>query len=136
MMMFNSESDVLPGSSAKLRRRCWPPALEPYIPKSIVCLREGYGRQFLVNDVLAGLTVGIIALPLSMALAIASGVGPERGLYTAIVAGFLISALGGSRVMVGGPTGAFVIIVAGIVAKHGYDGLAIATLTLRHSPST
>jgi SulP family sulfate permease len=104
------------------------PALEPFVPKSIVCLREGYGRQFFVNDLLAGLTVGIIALPLSMALAIASGVGPERGLYTAIIAGFLISALGGSRVQVGGPTGAFVIIVAGIIRKDGYDGLAIATL--------
>jgi SulP family sulfate permease len=103
-------------------------ALEPYIPKSIVCLREGYGRQFLLSDIIGGLTVAVIALPLSMALAIASGVGPEKGLYTAIVAGFLISALGGSRVMVGGPTGAFVVIVAGIVAKHGYDGLAIATL--------
>src|SRR5215469_1182111 len=103
-------------------------ALEPYVPKSVVCLREGYGRQFLLSDIIGGLTVAVIALPLSMALAIASGVGPERGLYTAIIAGFLISALGGSRVMVGGPTGAFVVIVAGIVAKHGYDGLAIATL--------
>ena len=103
------------------------PSLEPFVPKSIVCLREGYGRKFLVGDLTAGLTVGIVALPLSMALAIASGVGPEKGLYTAIVAGFLISALGGSRVQVGGPTGAFVIIVAGIVHKHGYDGLAIAT---------
>jgi SulP family sulfate permease len=103
------------------------PALEPFIPKSIVCVREGYGRQFLMQDLIAGITVGIIALPLSMALAIASGVAPEKGLYTAIVAGFIISALGGSRVQIGGPTGAFVIIVAGIVRKHGYDGLAIAT---------
>ena len=103
------------------------PALEPFVPKSIVCLREGYGRRFFTHDVIAGLTVGVIALPLSMALAIASGVGPERGLYTAIIAGLLISLLGGSRVQVGGPTGAFVIIVAGIIQKHGYDGLAIAT---------
>lgn len=102
--------------------------LEAWVPKSIVCLREGYGRQFLVNDILAGLTVAVIALPLAMALAIASGVGPERGLYTAIVAGFLISALGGSRVQLGGPTGAFVVIVLSIVQKHGYDGLVLATL--------
>jgi SulP family sulfate permease len=101
---------------------------ESYLPKSVVCVREGYGRKFLLNDLLAGLTVGVIALPLAMALAIASGVGPERGLYTAIVAGFLISALGGSRVQIGGPTGAFVVIVLAIVTRHGYDGLVIATL--------
>jgi MFS superfamily sulfate permease-like transporter len=126
-MSYNA-AGVLPAPPPPAPRRRVPSALEPFIPKSIVCLREGYGRQFLLNDLIGGLTVGIIALPLSMALAIASGVGPERGLYTAIVAGFLISALGGSRVLVGGPTGAFVIIVAGIVMKHGYDGLAIATL--------
>ena len=102
--------------------------LEPWLPKSIVCLREGYGRQFLVNDIVAGLTVAVIALPLAMALAIASGVGPERGLYTAIVAGFLTSVLGGSRVQIGGPTGAFVVIVLSIVQRHGYDGLVLATL--------
>jgi SulP family sulfate permease len=127
--MSSNSVGVLPtsaGRSAPWWRRF--PGLEPYVPKSIVCVREGYGRKFFANDLIAGLTVGVIALPLSMALAIASGVGPEKGLYTAIVAGFLISALGGSRVMVGGPTGAFVVIVAGIVAKHGYDGLAIATL--------
>src|SRR5271156_4555048 len=121
--MSYQPAGALSRSPAKLRF----PALEPLIPKSIVCLREGYGRQFFTSDLIAGITVGIIALPLSMALAIASGVGPEKGLYTAIVAGFIISALGGSRVQIGGPTGAFVIIVAGIVAKHGYDGLAIAT---------
>jgi len=115
-------------AKSTFRERTFLSPLEPFIPKSIVCLREGYGRAFFTRDVLAGLTVGVIALPLSMALAIASGVGPERGLYTAIVAGFLISLLGGSRVQVGGPTGAFVIIVAGIVTKHGYDGLAIATI--------
>src|SRR6185503_2581634 len=70
---------------------------------------------------------GLVALPLAMAFAIASGLGPERGIYTAIVAGFVISALSGSRVSIGGPTGAFVVIVAGIVAKHGYEGLAVAT---------
>lgn len=98
-----------------------------FTPKLIICLRDYSWVQFR-RDLLAGLIVGLVALPLAMAFAIASGVGPERGLYTAIVAGFLISALGGSRVQIGGPTGAFVVIVAGIVAKHGYDGLVIATL--------
>jgi SulP family sulfate permease len=100
----------------------------PFIPKSVVCWREGYGRDFFVRDLFAGLAVAFIALPLAMAFAIASGVTPERGLYTAIVAGFLISALGGSRVQVGGPTGAFVVIIYGIVQRHGYDGLVVATV--------
>jgi len=99
-----------------------------FVPKSIVCLREGYSREKLLRDVTAGIVVGIVALPLALAFAIASGVPPERGLYTAIVAGFLISALGGSRVQIGGPTGAFVVIVYGIVAKFGYDGLVICTM--------
>jgi SulP family sulfate permease len=86
------DTGVLPAGGAPARVRI--PAWEAFVPKSIVCLREGYGRQFLVNDLIAGLTVGVVALPLSMALAIASGVGPEKGLYTAIVAGFLISLLG------------------------------------------
>jgi len=91
-------------------------------------LREGYGpRQFHV-DAIAGLTVAIVALPLSMAIAIASGVSPERGLYTAIIGGFLVSALGGSRFQIGGPAGAFIVLGAGIVEWHGYDGLALATL--------
>jgi sulfate permease, SulP family len=97
-------------------------------PKLITTFRDGYTRQDLTRDVLAGLVVGIVALPLSIAFGIASGVRPEQGLFTAIVAGFLISALGGSRVQIGGPTGAFVVIVAGIVAKFGYPGLAIATI--------
>jgi sulfate permease, SulP family len=100
----------------------------PFRPKSIVCIREGYDRQRILADVLAGVTVGFIAFPLAMALAIASGVGPERGLYTAVIAGFLISALGGSRVQIGGPTGAFVVIVLGIVQRHGEAGLALATI--------
>jgi SulP family sulfate permease len=82
----------------------------------------------LFRDLLAGVVVGIVALPLALAFAIASGVPPERGLYTAVIAGFLISALGGSRVQIGGPTGAFVVIVYGIVAKYGYDGLVVITI--------
>ena len=101
---------------------------EAFLPKSIVCLREGYGREFFFSDLGAGVTVAIIALPLSLALAIGSGVRPEQGLFTAIIAGFIISLLGGSRVQIGGPAGAFMAIVAGIVARQGYDGLCIATL--------
>jgi sulfate permease, SulP family len=97
-------------------------------PKLLITLREGISSRQLGRDVLAGVIVGIVALPLAIAFAIASGVKPEQGLYTAIVAGFLISALGGSRVQIGGPTGAFVVIVSQIVAKYGYDGLAVATL--------
>ena len=99
-----------------------------FIPKSIICLREGYTREGLLRDLTAGLVVGIVALPLALAFAIASGVPPERGLYTAIVAGFLISALGGSRVQIGGPTGAFVVIVYGVVSQFGYEGLVICTM--------
>jgi SulP family sulfate permease len=94
------------------------------LPRSIECLRGYTGRQF-VQDSVAGVTVGLVALPLAMAFAIASGVAPQAGLYTAVVAGFLISALGGSRTQIGGPTGAFVVIVAGIVAKFGLGGLAL-----------
>src|SRR5436190_21387204 len=92
---------------------------EAFVPKSLVCLREGYGREHLWRDVGAGVTVAIIALPLSMALAIGSGVSPERGLYTSIIAGFVISLLGGSRVQVGGPAGAVRAMVAGMVAGQG-----------------
>ena len=91
-------------------------------------LLHGYSRKQLVSDLVAGVIVAIIALPLSIALAIASGVSPERGLYTAIIAGFVIALLGGSRVNISGPTAAFAAIVAGIVAEHGVGGLAIATL--------
>jgi sulfate permease, SulP family len=97
------------------------------IPQSVACFKE-YSWKSLASDLVAGLVVGVVALPLAMAFAIASGVPPERGLFTAIVAGFLISALGGSKVQIGGPTGAFVVIVYGIVAQHGYEGLVIATL--------
>jgi sulfate permease, SulP family len=94
------------------------------LPRSIECLRTYTPRQF-TQDLIAGLTVGLVALPLAMAFAIASGVPPQAGLYTAVVAGFLISALGGSRTQIGGPTGAFVVIVAGIVVKFGIVGLAL-----------
>nr|WP_236659787.1 SulP family inorganic anion transporter [Sphingopyxis lutea] len=90
--------------------------------------REGYSFATFRADALAGLTVAIVALPLAMALGIASGASPDRGLVTAVVAGFLISALGGSRVQIGGPTGAFVVVVFNVIAAHGYDGLLIATL--------
>ena len=97
------------------------------VPK-LVTTMKGYTRAQLVADLSAGVIVGIVALPLAIAFAIASGVTPDRGLWTAIVAGFLISALGGSRVQIGGPTGAFVVIVYGIVQQHGVDGLLVATL--------
>ncbi len=97
------------------------------VPKLVTTLRS-YDRTQFSADVTAGIIVGIVALPLAIAFAIASGVAPERGLYTAIVAGFLISALGGSRVQIGGPTGAFIVIVYGIVQQYGYGGLAIATM--------
>jgi sulfate permease, SulP family len=97
---------------------------QQWLPRSIECLRGYTARQF-THDLIAGLTVGLVALPLAMAFAIASGVPPQAGLYTAVVAGFLISALGGSRTQIGGPTGAFVVIVAGIVVRFGLGGLAL-----------
>ncbi|MGO9338199.1 MAG: SulP family inorganic anion transporter [Terracidiphilus sp.] len=99
----------------------------PNVPKSLLALRAYTGQMFL-HDLLAGVTVGLVALPLAMAFGIASGVTPQAGLYTAVVAGFLISALGGSRTQIGGPTGAFVVIVAGIVARFGMSGLAMVTV--------
>src|SRR5690606_33317466 len=97
-------------------------------PKLVSVLREGYGRAQLTADALAALTVAIVALPLSMAIAIASGVAPERGLYAAVFGGFLVSALGGSRHQIGGPAGAFIVLIAGTVAVHGATGLIIATM--------
>jgi len=99
-----------------------------FTPKLLTVLREGYSPAQLRADLIAGLTVAIVALPLSMALGIASGASPDKGLVTAIVAGFVISLLGGSRVQVGGPTGAFVVVIAGVIARHGYDGLLAATV--------
>jgi sulfate permease, SulP family len=98
-----------------------------WLPRSVQSLRSYTLRQF-THDMVAGVTVGLVALPLAMAFAIASGVPPQAGLYTAVVAGFLISALGGSRLQIGGPTGAFVVIVGGIVAKFGFSGLALVTI--------
>ena len=98
----------------------------PWLPKSVQSLR-GYRASDFLHDLLAGITVGLVALPLAMAFAIASGMPPQSGIYGAIVAGFLISALGGSRTQIGGPTGAFVVVVAGIVATHGVQGLFICT---------
>ncbi len=98
------------------------------VPKIVTVFREGYSARTFLRDLTAGVIVGIVALPLAIAFAIASGVKPEQGLYTAIIAGFIISLLSGSRVQIGGPTGAFIVIVYGIVQRYGYDGLATATL--------
>jgi len=105
-----------------------PDFAEQFTPKLVTVLREGYRLPDLGADALAGLTVAIVALPLSMAIAIASGVGPERGLFTTIIGGFLVSLLGGSRFQVGGPAGAFIVLVAACVAQTGVEGLLLATL--------
>jgi SulP family sulfate permease len=105
-----------------------PSFAELYTPKLVTILRERYGLADLRADAIAGLTVAIVALPLSMAIAIASGVSPDRGLYTAIIGGFLVSALGGSRFQIGGPAGAFIVLVAATVERHGVDGLILATM--------
>ena len=102
-------------------------ALDAWLPKSVLLLRN-YDRHKFASDLIAGVTVGLVALPLAMAFAISSGLSPQAGLYCAVVTGFLISALGGSKTQIGGPTGAFVVVVAGIVAKHGVDGLFVCTM--------
>ncbi|MSO36562.1 MAG: STAS domain-containing protein [Acidobacteria bacterium] len=102
--------------------------LPAWLPRSVLTLSEGYDRAALAADLIAGVTVGLVALPLAMAFAIASGLTPQAGIYCAIITGFIISALGGSRFQVGGPTGAFVVVVSGIVAKYGIDGLFMCTL--------
>src|SRR5882724_979314 len=100
---------------------------ERWLPKSILSLRD-YTPQKFLKDLIAGVTVGLVALPLAMAFAIASGLTPQAGIYCAVVTGFLISLLGGSRTQIGGPTGAFVVVVAGIIAQHGVDGLFLCTM--------
>ena len=105
-----------------------PTLAELYLPKLVTVFREGYGAKELRADAIAGITVAIVALPLSLAIAIASGASPERGLYTAIVGGFLISALGGSRFQIGGPAGAFIVLVATIIERQGMDGFLLATM--------
>src|SRR5579859_6834493 len=102
-------------------------SIEAWPPKSVLLLRT-YDRHKFLLDLTAGVTVGLVALPLAMAFAIASGLTPQAGIYCAIVTGFLISALGGSKTQIGGPTGAFVVVVAGIVAAHGVDGLFMCTV--------
>src|SRR5271156_671185 len=99
-----------------------------FVPKLVTALREGYRLADARADLFAGLTVAVVALPLSLALAIASGVSPGRGLFTAIVAGAIVSAFGGSRYQIAGPTGAFVVVVAGVVQQFGYQGLVVATM--------
>jgi SulP family sulfate permease len=102
-------------------------AIEAWLPKSVLLLR-GYDRHKFISDLIAGVTVGLVALPLAMAFAIASGVPPQAGLYCAMVTGFLISALGGSKTQIGGPTGAFVVVISGIIARYGIDGLFVCTM--------
>src|SRR3569833_4161305 len=101
--------------------------LELFTPKLITVLREGYHVRDLRADDISGLTVAIVALPLSLANAIASGTTPERGLFTAIIGGFLISALGGSRFQIGGPAAAFTVVVATSIANHGLEGMLLET---------
>src|SRR5437773_7528427 len=110
---------VLPSISLTINDR--------WLPKSVLCLRHCNLNKF-AHDVIAGITVGLVALPLAMAFAIASGLTPQAGIYCAIVTGFLVSALGGSKTQIGGPTGAFVVVVAGIVAVQGIDGLFMCTV--------
>src|SRR5262245_3888057 len=104
-----------------------PTFAELFTPKLVTVLREGYGARDLRADAIAGLTVAIVALPLSMAIAIASGVTPDPGLYTAIVGGFVTSLLGGSRFQIGGPAGAFIVLVSATAAEYGVDGVILAT---------
>src|SRR6202021_3941203 len=101
--------------------------MDNWLPKSVVCLKS-YTPRLFASDLLAGVTVGLVAPPLATAFAIASGVPPQSGLYCAIVAGFAISAFGGSSTQIGGPTGAFVVVVFGIVARYGIEGLYLCTL--------
>ncbi|WP_342641506.1 SulP family inorganic anion transporter [Rhodoligotrophos ferricapiens] len=118
----------MPSSTISAPSPGTPSFAELFTPKLVTILREGYGLANLRADAMAGLTVAIVALPLSMAIAIASGASPAQGLYTAIVGGFLVSALGGSRFQIGGPAGAFIVLVATTVQQHGMGGLILATI--------
>ena len=100
----------------------------PLVPSLFKTIRSGYSLGMLSKDVSAGITVGVVALPLALAFAIASGLTPERGLYTSIIAGFFMAFFSGSRFPVSGPTGAFVVIIYSIVSRHGYEGLVLTTL--------
>lgn len=122
------ETPRVPNWSIFLSKPAWLQRLHPFHPRLLDTLRAGYGRERFLADLGAGATVGIVALPLAMAFAIASGVKPEQGLYTAIIAGFLISALGGSAVQIGGPAGAFIVIIYGIIERYGLPNLLIATM--------
>lgn len=114
-------------STSESPQPTWGDYARLFIPKSVIALREGYGLSRLSADAFAGLTVAILALPLSMAIAIGCGLPPEKGLITSIVAGAIISALGGSRFQIGGPAAAFIVIIANVVEKHGYSALATTT---------
>jgi sulfate permease, SulP family len=116
---------LVSGAAGAVRRLAMAPIP---LPKLVECWREGYSPRLLAADLIAGVTVGLVALPLAMAFAIASGLPPQTGLYCGAIAGFTISALGGSRVQIGGPTGAFVVVVSGIIAEHGLDGLFMCTM--------
>src|SRR6202521_4752949 len=111
-----------------MRRIKQPTFAELFTPKLITVLREGYRLADFRADAISGLTVAIVALPLSMAIAIASGVTPGRGLYTSIVGGFIVFAMGGSRFQIGGPAGAYIVLVWTTVQQHGVDGLLVATM--------
>jgi SulP family sulfate permease len=122
--MWSTMDAIRPGRAVRPDE---PSFAELFTPKLVTVLREGYGLKDIRADIVAGLTVAIVALPLSMAIAIAAGATPDRGLYTAIVGGFVISALGGSRFQVGGPAGAFIVLVAACIERHGVDGMMLAT---------
>src|SRR5471032_1449592 len=103
------------------------PKTKKFLPALVIALRH-YSAETFVADLIAGVTVGLVALPLAMAFAISSGMPPQVGIYTAVITGFVVSALGGSMVQIGGPTGAFVVVIYGIIAKYGVDGLFMCTM--------
>src|SRR5438270_65040 len=114
--------------TARRAQQRQPTFIDLFTPKLVTVLREGYGLASFRADALAGLTVAIVALPLSMAIAIASGVTPDRGLTAAVIGGFIVSLLGGSRFQIGGPAGAFIVLVSLTAERHGVDGVILATL--------